>query len=238
MGLLGARLYVAFDASAVTGAIVQRALQGRSLRAFAHAVLPAGALDPSGTTPNLVRPEEVRDSVRRVLAEVDHGGVAGTLVLPHGVARIALLEPPVGVDERDFVRFRLAPSLPWPSGEAIFDSLPTGKGRVVGAAVRRTVVAEYEQAAAMAGVAVEGVNLDPLLSLLAPLLALVGLRRDVPEARAHVMLGDVAFCLAAFREGALVALRHRRRDRSEGESGRLLAEAERTIVDAPFCPLP
>src|SRR3970040_2169993 len=74
MGLLGARLYVAFDASAVTGAIVQRALQGRSLRAFAHAVLPAGALDPSGTTPNLVRPEEVRDSVRRVLAAVDHAG--------------------------------------------------------------------------------------------------------------------------------------------------------------------
>src|SRR3972149_2849964 len=185
MGLLGARLYVAFDASAVTGAIVQRALQGRSLRAFAHAVLPAGALDPSGTTPNLVRPEEVRDSLRRVLAEGDR------------------------------------------AGEAIFASLPTGKGRVVGAAVRRTVVAEYEQAAAMAGVAVEGVNLDPLL-------ALVGLRRDVPEARAHVMLGDVAFCLAAFREGALVALRHRRRDRSEGESGRLLAEAERTMGDEPF----
>ena len=227
MGLLGARLYVAFDASAVTGAIVQRGLQGRSLRAFAHAALPAGALDPSGTTPNLVRPEEVRDSLRRVLAEVDHAGVAGTLVLPHGVARIALLEPPVGVDERDFVRFRLAPSLPWPSGEAIFDSLPTGNGRVVGAAVRRTVVAEYEQAAAMAGVAVEGVNLDPLL-------ALAGLRRDAPEARAHLMLGDVAFCLAAFREGALVALRHRRRDRSEGESGRLLAEAERTMGDGPL----
>jgi hypothetical protein len=167
---------------------------------------------------NLPRAESVREAVRR--AREGLGGRRVTLVLPDGVARLVLVEPPAGADPRDYVRFRLAGSLPWPAAEAIVDALPAGRGRVVGAAVRRAAVAEYEQAAASAG-------LEPERAHLAPLLALEGLLRSGARDEVHAVLGDVALCLAAFQGRALVSLRSRRRDRSAGEGGRLRDEALR-----------
>ena len=45
-----------------------------------------------------------------------------------------------------------------------------------------------------------------------------------------MILGDVAFAMAAHRDGVLSVLRHRRRDRRDGEPERLRAEAERTAA--------
>ena len=45
-----------------------------------------------------------------------------------------------------------------------------------------------------------------------------------------VILGDAAYAMAAHRDGVLAALRHRRRDRRDGEAERLRAEAERTVA--------
>ena len=67
---------------------------------------------------------------------------------------------------------------------------------------------------------------------LAPLLALEGLQRSGARSAVHAVLGDVALCLATFDEGALVALRSRRRDRSSGEASRLRDELERTALSA------
>jgi len=112
---------------------------------------------------------------------------------------------------------------------AIVDVLPVRRGRVVGAAVRRATVAQYEQLAASAGLAVERVALAPLMAL----GALLGRKgRRGPNA-VHALLGDVALCLALIRNGDLAALRCRRRDPSEGEGPRLLAEAARTARLAP-----
>jgi hypothetical protein len=142
-------------------------------------------------------------------------------VLPDGIARLAFAEPPSGADPRDYLRFRLASSLPWPAADAIVDCLPVSRGRVVGAAVRRGTVTEYEHLATSCGLSVERV-------LLGPLVALGGLlgRRRAPAA-IHAVLGDAALCLALVRDGGLASLRSRRRDRSEGEGERLLAEARR-----------
>ena len=96
---------------------------------------------------------------------------------------------------------------------------------MVGAAVRRSTVAEYEEAAAATGLEVERVHL-------APLLALEGLLRSGARDAVHAVLGDVALCLATFHEGALVALRNRRRDRSSGEASRLRDELGRTAAHA------
>lgn len=218
MALLGTRLYLGFDASAVTAAAVGEGLGGRRVRAFARVPLEPGALAPSPSGPNLQRADEVRGAVRR--AAEGRGGRA-TLVLPDGVARVALVDLPEGADARDYVLFRLAPSLPFPAVEAIVDVLPAGGRRVVGAAVRRATVAEYEQAVAGAGLEVDLVHL-------APLVALAGLMRSGSRDAVHAVLGDVAMCLAAFRGGVPVALRNRRRDRSTGEAARLLREASRT----------
>jgi hypothetical protein len=90
--------------------------------------------------------------------------------------------------------------------------------------VRRATVAEYEQAAAAAGLEVERVHL-------APLVALAGLMRVGGAGDAvHAVLGDVAMCLAAFRDGLPVAVRSRRRDRSSGEGSRLRREASRAAA--------
>jgi hypothetical protein len=175
-----------------------------------------------------VRREEVREALSRALEEAAPAGGPATLVLPDGVARLAMIEAPSGSEPRDYVRFRLATSLPWPATEAIVDVLPIRQGRVVGAAVRRATVAQYEQLAASAGLAVERVTLAPLLAL----GALLGRKgRRGPNA-VHALLGDVAFCLALIRDGDLAALRCRRRDPSEGEGPRLLAEAARTVRQA------
>ena len=218
MALLGTRLYLGFDASAVTAVALGEGLGGRRSRGFARVPLEPGALAPSPSGPNLLRADEVRGAVRRA---VEGRGGRATLVLPDGVARVALVDLPEGADPRDYVLFRLAPSLPFPAAEAIVDALAAGGRRVVGAAVRRATVTEYEQAAAGAGLEVDEVHL-------APLVALAGLMRSGSSDAVHAVLGDVAMCLAAFRGGIPVALRNRRRDRSAGEASRLRGEASRT----------
>jgi hypothetical protein len=218
---LGTRLYLALDASAVAAATLGEGLGGRRARGFARVPLDPGALAPSPTGPSFARGDEVRGAVRRALEGLGGGRV--TLVLPDGLARIVLFDLPRGAEPRDYVRFRLAASLPWPASETIVDSLPAAHGRVVGAAVRRSTVAEYEEVAVATGLEVERVHL-------APLLALEGLVRAGAREAVHVVLGDVALCLATFHEGALVALRNRRRDRSSGEGSRLREELGRTAA--------
>jgi hypothetical protein len=216
VALLGTRLYIGLDASAVTAAALAEGLGARRVRGLARVPLEPGALAPSPSGTNLLRADEVRRAVRRAAEGL--GGRA-TLVLPDGVARVALVEVPDGADPREYVLFRLAPSLPFPAAEAIVDVLAAGGRRAMGAAVRRATVLEYEQAASTAGLEVERVHL-------APLVALAGiLRGGARDGVVHAVLGDVALCLAAFRGGVPVALRSRWRDRSPGEASRLRREA-------------
>jgi hypothetical protein len=216
------RLYLALDASAVTAAALE-GLGGRRVTGFVRVLLDPGALVPSPSGPSLARKDEVRRAVRRALEGLGRGRV--TLVLPDGLARIALIDLPRGAEPREYLRFRLAASLPWPASETIVDFLPAAHGRVVGAAVRRSTVAEYEEAAAAVGSRIERVHM-------APLLALEGLVRSGARDVVHAVLGDAALCLATFHEGALVALRSRRRDRSSGEASRLVDELARTATFA------
>jgi hypothetical protein len=223
VALLGTRTYLAVDASSVTAAEVAPSVKGLRLRALAHQPLPTDAVTPAATGRNLADPDSVRAATGKVLDGLGRGRV--TLVLPDGVARLVLVEPPRGVLAREYVRYRLATSLPWPADEGVFDTLDVGPGRAVGAAVRRATVAEYEHAVSAAGATVEQVHM-------APLLALAGLLRDRRADSAHALLGDVAMCLAFVCAGEIVALRSRRRDRSHGEAGRLRAELLRLVSGA------
>ena len=214
------RLVVAFDASGVSGALFARALTRPRLRAFARIELPPGALTPSALGSNVQRPDAVGEALEALRQRLGNGSGA-TLVLPDGVGRVLLLDTPEGTHDRDYVRFRLAAALPYPADEATFDVLSLGRGRALGAAVRRSVVAEYEQAAAGAGFTQERVDL-------APLIAVAGLLRR--GAGVHVILGDAALSLATFQDARLTAFRTRRRDPGPGEARRLLEEAERTAL--------
>jgi hypothetical protein len=156
--------------------------------------------------------------------EIGGNGRRACLVLPDGVARIALVEAPGGVAPLEYARFRLGQSLPFPPSEALVDGLRSGRERVLAAAVRRRVVRGYEEAAAAAGFTQQRVEL-------APLAAIAALLPRTPSGRSVVaVLGDAAFCLAAFAAGALVAFRNRRRDADDEEPARLALEIDRTAA--------
>jgi hypothetical protein len=215
-------LLLAFDATSVHAARLARGLRGRALQRVARRGLEPLALRPLALEANVVRPAELRDAVRAVVDELGGGAGPVVLVLPDGVARLALVDVPQGSDAREYARFRFAPQLPYPVVDAVVDVTPAGGTRHLAAAVRREVVAEYEALVEGAGIRLERVELTPLAGLAA-------LRRaPAAEPRLDVVLGDAAFSMALSSEGALQSVRTRRRDPGPDEAGRIGEDVERT----------
>jgi hypothetical protein len=170
--------------------------------------------------PNLAGPDQVRAALRDLRRALEDPDGRAILVLPSGVARTALLDPPADTAAQKYAQFRLSQGLPYPAAEALVDVVALGRGRFLGAAVRRSIVAEYEEAAAAAGWVQERLDLAPLA---------VGrlLRRPPERWRRGRDLGDVGLSLAAHKDGAVrssaPAAGPRRR-----RTLRIQAEAERT----------
>jgi hypothetical protein len=221
------KILLAFDAGSVQGARLEQGLRSRRFTAFSRRSLEAGALRPLPLETNVVRAEEVRQAARAVVMELQGVGKPGILVLPDGVARLALLDVPAGTDPRDYARFRLGPQLPYPAGEAIVDASLLGSGRCIAAAVRRDIAAEYEALAEAAGLPPERVDLSPLAAI-AVLAA--ERRREPPAASMDVVLGEAAFSMALFGGNAALALRNRRRDPGPHDADRIGGEVERTAL--------
>lgn len=229
-----AKLLVALDAASVTGAVVSWGSGGPRIGGLAHVSLVPGALAPSPLEPNLPRLDEVREALASVRRSLEVNGRPAILVLPEGVARMAVLEVPSGLPVREYARFRLGQGLPYPPGDAVVDALPLAGRRFLCGAVRRDVVEGYETAARSAGFNLDQVNL-------AALAAVSGLRTQITPSGGGiaVILGDVAVSLAVFVEGTLTLFRTRRRDPGAEEGAWLRQEIERTaalagvVGDAP-----
>lgn len=226
---LRARYVVGFDASGVAGAALARGLGSPRVRAFVHVPLSPGALWPSPFEPNLRRPDEVAAAAREVARGLGVGSSPVCLVLPDGVARLTDLEVPADTSPVAYARYRLGASTPFPVDEAVIELLPLGRGRVLAAAVRRSVLEGYEAAAAAAGLVQERLDLAPL-GALAALAQVPGGAEDDPTV--DVVLGDCAVSLAARSAGEVYVVRGKRRDASVGEWRRLRAEADRTAARA------
>jgi hypothetical protein len=217
MGLFAKRAALVFDAASISGGRARGTVGGGGLRAVERVPLDEGALAPSPTEPNLRRESVVKAALDELLSRLGRPTRA-VLVLPLGVARLALLEAERGADPRDLARFRLAPGLPFPAEEAIVDALPAGGGRLLAGAVRRPVVAEYERLVTEAGLSVERVDLWPMAAAAA----------RQAETGLELFLGDVAFGVADRDGGELRAFQCRWRDRGPGDLeriGRVLAAA-------------
>jgi hypothetical protein len=204
MGLFSPRTTVSLDASWLSGMTTPRGVAGRSPGRAHRVALEEGALVPSATDANLARPRAVQTALRDLLDALDRPPRV-IVVLPLGLARLALLAPPAGTDPRGFARFRLGPGLPFPADEAIVDAVSGGPGRVLAGAVRRDVVAEYEELFGACGTAVERVDLAPLAAIEARLRTSVALSLDL-------FLGNAAFALALHEGGVLRSFHCRRRD--------------------------
>jgi hypothetical protein len=223
----GARLVLGFDSLRVSGVLVPR--RGRAALQPIELPLPPGSLVPSVLDDNLIRPEEVAAALRELHDKLGADGSSACLVLPDAVARLSLVEAPLGVAPLEFARFRLAQGLPFPGAEAVVDGLPVGGGRCVAAAVRRRVVRGYEEAAAAAGFRQERVD----LASLAALEAVFG-RAERSLDGVVVVLGDTAYSLAVRSGGSVVAFRSRRRDPAQGEAQRLREEIDRSAALCGF----
>jgi hypothetical protein len=212
-------VYLGFDAVTLSGAVLSRGFGRRRLRAFETAPLPAGVLNPSPVSRNVLRPADLAEALSHLRARLGRIGPA-TLVLPEGTARLVLLD--VNAENlRDYARFRLSAGLPYPLDEAMVDVLRVGGGRALAAAVRRAVVEEYEAAAAAAGFERERVDL-------APFVGIAGLLGRDSAPRVHAALGETALSLAGFDAQGVAVFRQRRRDPAAGEAERLFTEASRT----------
>jgi Tfp pilus assembly PilM family ATPase len=222
---LATRVLVGFEAGRVAGAVVARRPGGLRLLARAEARLPEGALTPHPFEPNVQRPDAVRDALAAVYRSLGGNGRRATLVLPAGVARVALLEPPARVEPREYARYRLAPGLPFPAGEALVDGTLVAPGRFLAAAVRRRVVEAYERVAGDAGFNQDHVQLGAFAAL-SPFLAVP----PQPGPSVALLLGEAACSLALFEDGRLVAFRSRRRDPGPDENEWLRDEVDRTAL--------
>lgn len=219
------KVLVAFDESNVAAACVSRGPRGARTSARARVPLPPGALVPGPLEDNIARPEEVREALARVHRELGVNGRRAALILPDGIARMALLEIPQGVRAAEFARYRLPQGLPFAASEALVDGVVAPPGRFLAAAVRRSVVRGYEAVAAAAGFVQDRVDLLPLVAL-QPLLR----RAERGFSALAIVLGDAAFSLAYFEAGRLAFFRNRRRDGGADEYTHLRDEIVRTAA--------
>jgi Tfp pilus assembly PilM family ATPase len=223
MVLLRSRLLVALDAGSVAGTVASPGIGGTKMAAWVRAPLPPGALRPSPADANLIDLDAIGVALAAVRDALGARRRETVLLLPGGVARIALLEVPKGVNIRQFARFRIAQALPYPASEAVVDTLPVAAGRHLCGAVRRSVAQGYEAAAEAAGFKVGRVDV-------APLVAIAGLKRltGPGEAGMAVLLGDTDLSIAAFAEGSLAVFRTRVRAPVAGEAEWLQEELSRS----------
>lgn len=176
---------------------------------------------------NLLRPDEVSEALGRVAEAIGLAGQPACVVLPDGLARLALLELPSDVAPARFARFKLMAGLPYPPEEAVVDVLELGGRRALAAAVRRSVVEGYEAALETAGIVRDRIDLAPLAAL-----AALGRPPAGEEPCVDLVLGEAALSLAVRLGGVLRAFRNRRRDPSPGEAERLELEVARTAAVA------
>ena len=217
---------LALEPSSVAGAVVSRGFGSTRIRSLARVPLGPGCLEVSAFEPNVRRPDEVRTALAEVVGVLGGGSAPVCLVLPDGLARLGLFDVPSDAAPERYARFRLMGSLPYPAEEALVDVLPLGHGRVLAAAVRRSVVQAYEAVVRSAGIEQDRVDL-------APLAALAGLRRDAapgPPLTVDLVLGEVAVSMAARNGAEVLAFRNRRRDDGPGEGERLRLDVERTAL--------
>jgi hypothetical protein len=222
------RVVLAFDAGHVSAACVRRGLRRTRSASWASGRLAEGALVPSALSRNVHDPGELARAIHEALEPLPARAAVVTLVLPHGASKVALLDVPRGHEPAEYARFRLGASLPYPVAEAVVDFLPLEGGRLLAAAVRRDVVAEYESLVARVGIRVGRIDL-------APLAAAAGagpIAHDFADPTVFLVLGDVACSFLAYDHGRLLGFRTRRRDQLRGEAERLHQDAVRTAARA------
>jgi Tfp pilus assembly PilM family ATPase len=196
-------------------AVVLGAVDGApAITAQASERLPDGVVAPSLTTPNLTDKAAVTGAVERVLRSVGVSRGRAALVIPDGAAKVSVVRfekvPAKAEDLAQLVRWQVRKAVPFPLEQSQVSWTPgvadAGGVDYVVTVARQDIVADYEQAAAAAGVQVGLVDLATfnVINLL--------LAGDPAAARGDWLLVHVtpdASTMAIVRDGALLLFRHR-----------------------------
>ena len=163
--------------------------------------LETGALNPSANRANVTNDAAVKRSVEEVMELVGSGGDPIGVLIPDASVRVALLAfealPENRHEEESLVRWRLREHLPYPPEEArlSYEVLTRQKegAEVLGLAIRKSVLAEYEGM-------LEGINGGPELVLPAT-AALLPLLPDEDGAQLllHICPGSLTAVLVGFK---------------------------------------
>lgn len=172
-------LALAIDADRVVALVASRDGATASVEATAEVRLPAGAIVPSLTGPNVMAREPVVTAIRQAVAQVGGRHRRCALVVADTVAKVTLLRfeqvPAQARDLEQLIRLQLRKALPFPVEQAQVSIVPgyvdaSGHEFVVVAA-RREVVEAYEAACAAAGLHAGTIDLATLNVVNAVLLA-------------------------------------------------------------------
>ncbi len=146
-------------ASRVTAVAVSGSGAHVTLGAWAVEPVPEGAVVPSLTASNVVRPADVASAVRAALERLGQRPRRVALVLPDAAAKVSLVRfkdvPPRAADLEELVKFQIRKAAPFRVEDsqvsfAAGDRSADGQDFVVVQA-RRDIVAEYEQVCQGAG---------------------------------------------------------------------------------------
>ena len=197
-------------------AAVQIVRRGKDPRLGAHArvALPAGAVTPAVTGPNIADADAVVTALDAALGELPRRPARLALLLPDSAAKVSLVRfasvPARRSDLRELIRWQIRKAVPFPVDDAQIACAPgrrtsAGEQEFVVAVARREVVEEYEQVCARAGAHAGLVDLVGFNLINAALLP-----ETVPDPGdwllVHVASG--ATTLAVVRDGQPLLFRH------------------------------
>ena len=123
-----------------------------NLTNFAAERLPAGAIHPSATQPNIADRDAVRAAIHAVVLRVPRQSADVALLLPDPSIRVFILPfdtfPRSASEALPLLRWRLKKSLPFDAEEAVISWMRQashdGKIEIVAAVARQKIVREYE----------------------------------------------------------------------------------------------
>ena len=141
-----------------------------TVQAYGAAPVPAGAIVPGLTGPNIIDAAAVTAALRAACAQAGQRPRRAAVALPDLVARVALVRfeqlPARREDLDQLIRWQVKKSLPFPVEEACITHSPGARagtgGEFVTVAARREVVREYEAVCDGAGIYAGLVDLSTL----------------------------------------------------------------------------
>ncbi|MGH9323313.1 MAG: hypothetical protein ACRD21_17220 [Vicinamibacteria bacterium] len=175
---------------------------GRALKAE----IPPGTITPAVAAPNIQSMREVARLASEMIDELGGRGGEAAVLLPDLTIVSALVPASRAIAERELGP-ELAPRLGFPPSEARSDFWRGRKGEVLAAAVRESVVRQYEQVVEAAECRLGWVDGASLVRVPAWVES-SGLE---PSAGVRLQLYRSHYVLAVFRAGELVDLRTRLR---------------------------